>query len=283
MNRNIQTFLGCDAEFEDSDIVIFGAPYDGTVSYRPGTRFGPSAIRNESFCLETYSPYQDRDMSEIRVCDIGDLELPFGNTKKVLKIIESTSAEILNNNKIPVMLGGEHLITLGAVSAAVKKYPELHIIHFDAHTDLRDEYMGEKLSHATVMRRVWELTGDGKIFQFGIRSGEKHEFEFAAGHTVMHKFDLSGFEETLKKIKGKPVYFSLDLDVLDPGVFPGTGTPEAGGISFQELIKSVCKLSGLNMVACDINELAPVFDQSGASTAVACKTVREILLTLKGV
>lgn len=279
MNRNIQTFLGCDAEFEDSDIVIFGAPYDGTVSYRPGTRFGPSAIRNESFCLETYSPYQDRDMSEIRVCDIGDLELPFGNTKKVLKIIESTSAEILNNNKIPVMLGGEHLITLGAVSAAVKKYPELHIIHFDAHTDLRDEYMGEKLSHATVMRRVWELTGDGKIFQFGIRSGEKHEFEFATGHTVMHKFDLSGFEETLKKIKGKPVYFSLDLDVLDPGVFPGTGTPEAGGISFQELIKSVCKLSGLNVVACDINELAPVFDQSGASTAVACKTVREILLT----
>ena len=282
MNRNIQTFIGCDSEYEDSDIVLFGAPFDGTASFRPGTRFGPSAIRNDAFGLETYSPYQDRDMSEVRVCDVGDLELPFGNTEKVLKIIESASEEILKCGKIPVMMGGEHLVSFASVSAVIRKYPELNIIHFDAHADLRDEYMGEKLSHATVMRRIWELTGDGKIFQFGIRSGERNEFEFAEKHTVMRKYDLGGFEEVLDRLRGKPVYFSLDLDVLDPGIFPGTGTPEAGGISFQELITSICKLRGANVVACDVNELSPIYDQSGVSTALACKTVREIILTLKG-
>lgn len=282
MNKNVQTFIGCDADYENSDIVLFGAPFDGTTSFRPGTRFGPSAIRSESFGIETYSPYQDRDLIEISVCDTGDLELPFGNTEKVLDIIEKTADDILSAKKIPVMLGGEHLITLACVSAVLKKYPDLHIIHFDAHTDLRDEYLGEKFSHSSVMRRIWEKVGDGRIHQFGIRSGEKHEFEFAKEHTVLHKFNLNGFEETVEKLKGKPVYFSLDLDILDPSVFCGTGTPEAGGVAFVELLDAVLSLSKLNVVACDINELSPVYDQSGVSTAVACKITREILLTLRG-
>ncbi|NLH02185.1 MAG: agmatinase [Clostridiales bacterium] len=281
MNRNIQTFLGCGADFESADIVLFGAPFDGTTSFRPGTRFGPSAIRNESFGIETYSPYQDRDLAEISVCDIGDLELPFGNTEKALDIIRKTTEAILGAGKIPVMLGGEHLITLAGVSATLKKYPDLAIIHLDAHTDLRDEYIGEKLSHSTVMRRVWEKVGDGRIHQFGIRSGEKHEFEFAKEHTFLHRFDLKGFDETVEKLRGKPIYFSLDLDVLDPGIFCGTGTPEAGGATFPELLEAVLQLEKLNVVACDINELSPAYDQSGVSTATACKITREILLTLK--
>ncbi|NCC87083.1 MAG: agmatinase [Clostridia bacterium] len=282
MNKNVQTFIGCDKEYAESDIVIFGVPFDGTTSFRPGTRFGPSAIRNESFGIETYSPYQDKDLSEINVFDGGDLDLPFGNTKKVLEMVENQSEQILNDGKLPVMLGGEHLITLASVTATLKKYPDLHVIHFDAHTDLRDEYMGEELSHSTVMKRVWEKVGDNKIYQFGIRSGEKYEFEFAKEHTVMQKFNLNGFDDVVEKLKDKPVYFSLDLDVLDPSIFSGTGTPEAGGTTFSELISAILKLKELNIVACDINELAPIYDLSGVSTAVACKVLREILLTLKG-
>jgi agmatinase len=275
-------FLGCDKEYTDSDIVIFGAPFDGTTSYRPGARFGCSAMRNESYGIETYSPYQDLDLNDISVFDGGDIELPFGNTEKVLKMIEDRVESCLDDKKIPVMLGGEHLVTLGAVKAAAKKYPDLCVVHFDAHTDLREEYLGEKLSHAAVIRRIWDILGDGRIYQFGIRSGEKYEFEFADKHTSMHRYDLDNVEKLAQKLKGRPVYFTLDLDVLDPSVFPGTGTPEAGGVSFIELLKAVMKLSDLNIVGADIVELSPVYDQSGVSTAVACKILREILLLIGG-
>ena len=281
MNRNISTFIACESEYEQSDIVLFGVPFDGTASFRPGTRFGPSAIRNESFGIETYSPYSDRDLTDIEVFDGGDLDIPFGNPKKVLDIIEEYTDGLLCDGKIPLMIGGEHLITLGAVKAVLKKYPDLHIIHFDAHTDLRDEYLGEELTHAGVIKQIWNFVGDGKIYQFGIRSGERHEFEFAKSHTYLTKFDLSGFEKAVESLRGKPVYFTLDLDVLDPSVFCGTGTTEAGGITYKELVSAILQLDRLNIVGADINELSPHYDQSGASTAVACKTVREVLLQLK--
>ncbi len=280
MNKNIHTFIGCDSEYEESKIVLFGAPFDGTTSYRPGTRFASSAIRNESIGIESYSPYQEKDLLDCKVFDGGDLELIFGNTEKTLEIIETYSEKLLGDGKIPCMLGGEHLVTLGAVRAALKKYPDLHIIHFDAHSDLRDDYLGEKLSHATVMRRIWELVGDEKIFQFGIRSGERSEFEFAKSHTVMKKFNLNGTESLSERLKDKPVYLTIDLDVLDSSVFPGTGTPEAGGVRFTELLQAIMDLSPLNIVACDINELSPMLDASGASTALACKLLRELILLI---
>lgn len=280
MNKNIQTFIACEADYNEADIVLFGVPFDGTTSFRPGTRFGPSAIRNESFGIETYSPYCDKDLMDYQIFDGGDLELPFGNTEKVLGLIEETTAKILSDGKTPVMLGGEHLVTLGAVRAVFEKYPDLHIIHFDAHTDLRTDYLGETLSHSTVMKQIFNFVGDGKIHQFGIRSGEKYEFEFAKEHTDLHKFDLISFEDVIQSLKEKPVYFSLDLDVLDPSIFCGTGTPEAGGVSFQALLDAVLKLHTLNIVGCDINELSPHYDQSGTSTAVACKITREILLQI---
>lgn len=282
MNKNIVTFIGCDADYALADIVVFGVPFDGTASFRPGSRFAPAAIRADSYGLETYSPYCDLDLSDLSVCDAGDLELPFGNAEKMLEMVEQHTAEILAAGKIPVMLGGEHLVTLGAVRAAWNKYPELHILHLDAHTDLRDEYLGERLSHASVIRRVWELLGDGRIHQFGIRSGEKAEFDFADAHTDLHRFTLSGWADTLKALQGKPVYLTLDLDVLDPSVLPGTGTPEPGGVTFLELLTAVLQLHKVKLVGCDIVELAPHYDQSGASTAVACKLVREILLQMKG-
>lgn len=280
MNKNIHTFIGCDSEYEDSKIVIFGAPFDGTTSFRPGTRFASSAMRNESICIETYSPYIDRDLTDISIFDGGDLELSFGNTLKALNTIEAYTAKLMEDNKIPCMIGGEHLVTLGAVKAVAKHYEDLHIITFDAHADLRDDYMGEKLSHATVMRRCWDIVGDNRIFQFGIRSGEKEEFNWAKDHVFINKFDFTGIEIIAENISNKPVYLSIDLDVLDPSFFPGTGTPEAGGVSFKELLTAIHKLSNLNIVGFDINELSPIYDQSGASTALACKLLRELLLQI---
>ena len=280
MNKNIQTFLACEADYEDAEIVLFGVPFDGTTSFRPGTRFGPSAIRSESFGIETYSPYCDRDMVDYQIFDGGDLELPFGNTERVLEMTQEYAAQILDDGKRFVMLGGEHLVTLGAVRAVVERYPDVHIIHLDAHTDLRTDYLGESLSHSTVIKQVWNLVGDGRIHQFGIRSGEKYEFAFAEQHTNLHKFDLTGFSETIDQLKDKPVYFTLDLDVLDPSIFCGTGTPEGGGITFKELMEAVLQLNQLNIVGCDINELSPHYDHSGSSTAIACKITREILLQI---
>ena len=280
-SRNIETFLGCDKEYEESRLVVFGAPFDSTTSYRPGTRFASKTMRGESYGFETYSPYQDKDLVDQYIYDAGDLELPFGNTTRALAQIEEFISEVYNDGKRPVMIGGEHLVTLAAVKAALAVYPDLHIIHFDAHTDLRGDYLGESLSHATVMRRIWELTGDGKIYQFGIRSGERDEFEWSASHLFMNRFNLNGLAEIIQKLKGKPVYFTIDLDILDPAVFPGTGTPEPGGISFAELHQAVISVgSQLQIVGSDVNELAPNYDLSGSSTAVACKVLRELLLAI---
>lgn len=280
MNRNISTFIGCDNEYNESKIVLFGAPFDSTTSFRPGTRFASSAMRTESIGIETYSPYQDLDLEDIPVFDAGDLELTFGNASVTLDTITEFSKKVLEDSKIPFMIGGEHLVTLGSIRAVAEKYPDLHVIHFDAHADLREDYMGEKLSHATVMRRTWEILGDDRIFQFGIRSGEKNEFYWGKDHVKTSKFTFFGLDEVIASLKDKPVYFTLDLDVLDPSIFPGTGTPEAGGVTFNELLGAIMKLSPLNIVGLDINELSPVYDHSGTSTAVACKLVREIIMTI---
>ncbi|MGX7105517.1 agmatinase [Globicatella sanguinis] len=278
MKPNIETFIACDASFEEATTVIFGAPYDSTTSNRPGTRFAPKAIRNDSFGLETYSPYQDKDLSEVKIFDSGDLELSFGRVDLALQDIEDHAREILSAGKRPLMIGGEHLVTLGQFRAVAEKYPDVCVIQLDAHTDLRQEYLGAELSHATIIRRLWDIVGDDRIYQLGIRSGEKAEFEFANEHTHLTKFDLTGLPKAIADLKDKPVYLTIDLDVLDPSSFPGTGTPEAGGIDFMTLLKAIIDIAQLNVVAIDVNELSPHYDLSGASTALATKIIREILL-----
>lgn len=281
-NRNIEVFMGCDKEWEEARTVLYGAPFDSTTSYRPGTRFGSGAIRRESYGIETYSPHQEGDLEETHVMDAGDLELCFGDPQKALSEITACADEILLAGKRPFLLGGEHLVTLGAVRAAAHRYPDLRMIHFDAHADLREEYLGASLSHACVIRRCHDILGDGKIFQFGIRSGDREEFRWAKDHVAMQKFSFDGLLDVLREIKGKPVYFTVDLDVLDPSVFPGTGTPEPGGVSFEELRKAVtavCRQAYI--VGCDVNELSPHYDESGISTAAACKIVREMLIALE--
>lgn len=280
-NKNIEVFMGCDKDYLKADTILFGAPFDCTTSYRPGARFGSGAIRHESYGLETYSPYQDRDLEDTNVLDIGDLELCLGDTGKALSQIESCASQILADGKRPFLLGGEHLVTLGAFRATFSRYPDLHVIHFDAHADLREEYLETPLSHACVLRRCHELVGDSRIHQFGIRSGDRSEFLWGKDHVDTTLFGFHGLEELLEKLGDTPVYFTLDLDVLDPSVFPGTGTPEPGGVSFEDLRKAATLVCGTSrIVACDVNELSPPYDPSGISAAAACKIVREMLIRL---
>ena len=198
LKPNVETFLGCDAGYEDASIVLFGAPFDSTTSFRPGARFGPAAMRHESFGLETYSPYQDADLTDYAIFDSGDLELCFGSAEAALQDIEARTETILSDGKLPMLLGGEHLVTLGAFRAVLKQHPDVHILHFDAHADLREDYLGARLSHACVLRRCHDLIGDGRIHQFCIRSGDREEFRFAANHTDMHPLTLEGLEETVE-------------------------------------------------------------------------------------
>ena len=283
MGPNIETFIGCDGTYEESRIVLFGAPFDSTTSFRPGARFGSSAMRHESFGLETYSPYQDKDLTDYAVFDSGDLELCFGSAEMALADIENRAAEILSDGKLPLLMGGEHLVTLGAVRAVAKHFPNLHIIHFDAHADLRNDYLGAELSHACVIRRCHDLLGDGRIHQFCIRSGDREEFQFAKKHTNFHPFGFDGLEELINQLVKyqAPVYLTIDLDCLDPSLFPGTGTPEAGGVTFPQLLDAIFMVCRTNVVAADVNELAPMLDTSGVSTATACKVLRELLLALQ--
>ena len=280
--KNLSVFQSCDNTYEESNVVIFSSPMDATCSFRPGTRFAGPAIRQDSIGLEWYSPYFDMDLKDVKTCDIGDLDLPMGDVEKDLDEISRVTKCILDDNKKTMMIGGEHLVTLGTIREYIKKYPDLHIIHFDAHTDLREEFLGRELSHATVLRKCYDLLGDGRIYQFGIRSGDSSEFKWASeGHTHLRKFDLVGLDKCIEALKDKPVYITIDLDVLDPSIFPGTGTPEAGGITYKELQQAILDMKGLhNIVGADIVELSPHYDASGVSTAVACKVLREMVLLL---
>ena len=290
MEAQRNQFIGCDKSFEEAKVVMFGAPYDSTTSFRPGTRFGPSAMRMESFGIETYSMLLDKDIvDDTAVFDSGDIELPFGDQERSLAMIEERAAEILAADKIPFLLGGEHLVTLGAVRAVVKKYPDLHIIHFDAHADLREDYLGNKLSHACVLRRCHDLLGDGRIFQFGIRSGTREERQFMRdGHVTTELLsdttlnDVISALGTRRRASGTPVYLTIDMDVLDPSEFPGTGTQEAGGFGYRQLVGDMVRIcEKLNVVAIDNVELNPGLDPTGRSTALACKFLREELLSLR--
>jgi len=276
-------FQSCEATYDEAKVVVFSSPMDATCSFRPGTRFAGPAIRVDSFGVEWYSPYRDMDLKDYATCDIGDIYIPTGDVEGSLQSIRETAQAIVDDNKKVMMIGGEHLVTLPVVEVYAKKYPDLHIIHFDAHTDLRDDFFGRKLSHATVLRRCFDIVGPGKIYQFGIRSGDKSEFVWAKeGNTHLRKFDFVGLKEAVEALKDKPVYLTIDLDVLDPSVFPGTGTPEAGGVTFKELLGALDEVAKLNnLVGADMVELSPHYDHSGGSTAVAAKTLRELILLLQ--
>ncbi|RMG41246.1 MAG: agmatinase [Methanobacteriota archaeon] len=275
-------YEGCTASFEEAEFILIGAGYDGTSSYRPGSRFAPQAIRSETLLSqENYSPYFRKDLTEKAIHDAGDLDLPFGNKDKALQYIEEAAQLIFSSDKTPCFIGGEHLISLPVITAATRKFPDLRIIQLDAHLDLMDELFGDTISHGTVMRRVWDMFQEkDRIYQIGIRSGSKEEFEFAEQNTRLFPFSTEEFLSHINELKDVPVYLSVDLDVFDPSLIPGTGTPEAGGIFFQEFIRFLTAIQNLYIVGCDLVELSPTLDLTGASTIVAAKILRELLIIL---
>lgn len=276
------SFQSCKSTYEESDVVLFSVPMDWTTSFRPGTRFAGNQVRVDSFGIEWYSPYRNANLRDYKTSDIGDLELPIGDVENSLDVVYQTTKQILKDKKRPVMIGGEHLVTLPVLQAMHEVYKDLHVIHLDAHTDLREEFFGRKLSHATFMYHAHSFLGDHKIFQFGIRSGDKHEFDWAKQHIHQRLFDFEGLKETVLKLKDKPVYITIDIDVLDPSVVPGTGTPEPGGMQYKDLIWAFEQFETLNhIVGADLVEFNPYLDPSGASTAVAVKTIRELILILQ--
>jgi len=275
-------YEGCAADFDKADIVLFGAGFDGTSSYRPGSRFAPLSIRGETYyAQEDYSPYFDLDLTDKRIHDLGDVEIIFGNTTASLERIEKVSRHIVSSGKVPVCIGGEHLVTLPVIKPIVQKYPDISIIQLDAHLDLMDELFGDKYSHGSVMRRVSELfTDSGRIYQVGIRSGSREEFSFAEKNTHLFKFGIREFLKVVEDLQDKPVYLTIDLDVFDPSLISGTGTPEAGGIFFQDYIELLQQIKDINIVGADIVELAPQIDPTNVSTIVASKILREMLMIL---
>lgn len=273
LDRN---WMGQNEDYESSDIVMLGMPFDGTVSYRSGSRFAPEQIRLASWGLEEYSPRFDKHLEDVNFHDAGDLEFPLGNTYKSLDLIEKNVEEIYKDGKRVFGIGGEHLVTLPEIKAVSKFYDNLAIVHFDAHTDLREEYMGEEMSHSAVIRHVSKIVGPENIKQIGIRSGMKEEWEFMKKHNTL----ISEYSE-LDCLKGKKIFVTVDLDCLDPSIMPGTGTPESGGMMFDELIGWFEYLKDFDIVGADVVELAPDYDASGVSTAVATKVIRELLMVLR--
>ena len=283
-------FIGCESSFDDADIVLFGVRFDATSTYRRGSAQAPLAVRRESYGIETYSPYLDADLADYKIHDAGDIAFIDGRAnagtmddlESMLQQTHEKTWGIISAGKFPMMLGGEHLVTLGAFRAIAQKHKDVCIIHFDAHTDLREDWEGNPYNHSTVIRRCYDLVGKDRIFQFGIRSGEKHEFEWAQENTFLVKNNFEGLSNALKIIGDRPIYFTIDVDVLDPSEMPGTGTPEAGGVRFLELLSACKEVFQIgNVVGCDITEHSPMHDTNGASTALVCKLLREILLLTK--
>ena len=272
LDRN---WMGQNPDYEGSDIVMLGLPFDGTVSYRSGSRFAPEQIRLASWGLEEYSPIFDKHLEDCNFHDAGDLEFPLGNTKKTLELIAENVRQIYKDGKRVFGIGGEHLVTYPEIIAVSEFYKDLAIVHFDAHTDLRKEYMGEELSHSAVIRLSTKFVNPDNIKQIGIRSGMKEEFEFMKEHNTLAKT-----YKDLDKLKNKPIFVTVDLDVLDTSIMPGTGTPEVGGLEFNELIGWFKCLKDFNIIGADVVELAPDYDASGASTAVATKVIRELLMIM---
>ncbi len=272
-----QTYISAKASFKESKIVILGCPYDGSASFRPGARFGPSAIRRASWGIETFSPYFERDLSQLSVHDLGDLEVPHGEKKASLALIRKALRKILSEKKFPILLGGDHLITLPIVEEILRVYPHLHLLQIDAHADLRGDYLGETLSHSTVMKQVVDLLGKGRLFQVGIRSGTEEELKLARKMKSIISSEQSSLRSMVKRLRNQPVYITLDLDVIDPSLLPGVGTPEPGGFTFASFVSLLKELQPLRVVGFDIVELTPDYDPTQISAVTASVILREMI------
>ena len=278
-DRDGAIFMGARRDASGCSVGLFGVPYDGTTSFRPGTRFGPAAIREVSNGLETYCPQLNLDLENLAFADLGAIDIPFGAPEPVVAMVREVTTAVLGQGLKPLMLGGEHSISSGAVAAVAKRHPDLLLVQLDAHADLRDEWLGARHSHACAMRRCLEVLPSGDLLQLAIRSGTKEEFS-ELQRTGRRMADVAALGEALTSAQGRPIYLTVDLDWFDPAVLPGTGTPEPGGYRWQDFAELVDVLRPHHLVAADVVELAPQLDGSGVSSVLAAKVTRSLLLLL---
>jgi len=272
-------FMAARPGYDGAEVVIVGAPMDWTASFRPGAREGPQAIRSASYGLEEFSVYCGRDLRDCRFFDAGDVVLPCGNVQESLRRIGEVTESIVGDGKFLLVLGGEHLASAAVIERVAAFYNDLAVVQLDAHADMRDEYLGQRLSHATVMRRVAEVVGGENLYQFGIRSGDKEELQTARVETNIYFYEVyNPLAEVLPKLKGRPVYVTLDIDVLDPAFAPGTGAPEPAGCTAREILRAVKLLAELELVGFDLVEVCPVYDPAGITALLAAKIIREVIL-----
>lgn len=275
------SFLNSSDSYENSKIVLLGIPMDYTASNIPGSRFAPKRIRELSCTLESYSPNFDETIDE-KFYDIGDIVMPWGNIDKSIKFIDKIAKDLIEDGKKIVSIGGDHLVSFPLIRQYVSVFKDLTVVHLDAHTDLRDEWSNEKFSHATVLRRVYEVIKEGNLYQFGIRSGSKEEFEFSSEHTHLYKYEVfEPLKRVIGQLIGRDIYLTIDIDVLDPAFAPGTGYLEAGGITSKELFDAVSLIvTELNVVGVDVVEVCPPTDNSDRTSAISAKLIRDIIIGL---
>ena len=283
-NNDGAIFMGAQRDIDQCRVSLLGVPYDGTCCFRPGARFGPSAIREDSYGIETYCPQLDLDLEDINFTDIGSLDVPLGDAELTLDYISDATNILLKNNLKPLIIGGEHSITIGIIKSIITNYPDLIMLQLDAHADLRDEWLGSKFSHACTMKRCLEILPSKKIFQIGIRSGTKSEFlemnnsKRLIQHTLGE--NAKSLEEALKSFKGRPIYLTFDLDWFDPSVMPGTGTPEPGGYFWGDFAAIINVIKSHNLIGADVVELSPKLDNTGISSILAAKVIRSLIMLL---
>ncbi len=274
-------FLGCSyREIVAGCPALIGCPLDMTSTYRSGTGAAPDAIRIASNSIETYSPSLDADLEKSPFSDLGNIALSDDSLGSSLERIEDTVSKVLGKGGLPLCLGGEHTITLPAVGAINRMHPGAFVIHLDAHTDLRDRYEGSSINHATVMRRVSDITGPDRLIQLGMRAGTEDEFSWMREQGTWMQWGPGLGKNLLRRVGGCSVYLTLDLDVLDPACLSATGNPEAGGWFYDDMERFYHALSRMHVIGADVVELNPRLDPSEAGTITAAKIVRELLLIL---
>ena len=283
-NNDGAIFMGAQRGIDQSRVSLLGVPYDGTCCFRPGARFGPSAVREDSYGIETYCPQLNLDLEDINFADIGSLNVPLGDAKLTLDYISDATNILLKNNLKPLIIGGEHSITIGIIKSIITNYPDLIMLQLDAHADLRDEWLGSKFSHACTMKRCLEILPSKKIFQIGIRSGTKPEFLEMNNNKSLIQYTLGenakSLEKALKSFKGRPIYLTFDLDWFDPSIMPGTGTPEPGGYFWGDFAAIINVIKSHNLIGADVVELSPKLDNTGISSILAAKVIRSLIMLL---
>ena len=274
-------FSSDNDDLKENSFGIIGVPFDSTTSYHSGARLGPIVVREASFGFEKYNTVFNKDLTAC-FYDFGDVNVIHGNCEKPCQIVEDTVNDLIELNIKPIIIGGEHSASIGAIRALAEKYEKLTVIHLDAHRDLAFEFIGEKYSHATVMRRAHEMGVD--LVQIGIRSSSKDEEDFVKSTYNIQTFKnrdvhkhMDAIEYYLINIDG-PIYISIDMDVVDPSIAPRVGNPTPGGLFISELETIIETLSHKNIVGLDVVETAS--DRLGDNTAVVGAKLIYDFLTL---